>query len=44
MFYGIVSSMKNFICQNITLWEADEINSKSNVVLMHVASNTGRKT
>ena len=44
MFCGILSSMKNFICPNNTLWKADEIVSKSNIILMHAASNTERKS
>ena len=43
MFYGTFSNMNNFVCQNKTLYKADEIVSKSKILLKCAVSNTARK-
>ena len=43
VFYGTFSNMNNFVCQNKTLYKADEIVSKSKILLKCAVSNTARK-
>ena len=43
IFYGTFSGMNYFTCQNKMLHIANEIVSKSKILLKHEVNNTGRK-